>query len=185
MSKQTDTLPSIEETVRENYSKLTRLLIERNLTITTMESVTSGQIASLITDTEGSSAIFKGAYITYCNEAKIRHGVPKETIDQYSVYSTETANAMAIACATKYDADIGIGVTGTTGNIDPANPKASIPGQVYYSIFYRDQVHPYQKKIETQPTRLHYKLVVADEIYTKLMNLIQEPDIISNTKYPI
>ena len=35
-----------------------------------MESCTSGQIASLITDSEGSSAIFKGALITYSNEFK-------------------------------------------------------------------------------------------------------------------
>lgn len=60
-----------ENNIRENYRKLTRLLIFKGLTITTMESVTSGQIASLITDTEGSSAVLKGAFVTYCNEAKI------------------------------------------------------------------------------------------------------------------
>ena len=53
------------------------------MTITTMESATSGQIASLITDTEGSSAILKGAFITYCNEAKIMQGVPAEILDKY------------------------------------------------------------------------------------------------------
>ena len=58
-----------ENNIRENYRKLTRLLIFKGLTITTMESATSGQIASLITDTEGSSAVFKGAFVTYCNEA--------------------------------------------------------------------------------------------------------------------
>lgn len=69
------------------------------MTITTMESATSGQIASLITDTEGSSAILKGAFITYCNEAKIMQGVPAEILDKYTVYSKETAEAMAKACA--------------------------------------------------------------------------------------
>ena len=61
-----------ENNIRDNYHKLTKILISRNLTITTMESATSGQIASLITDTEGSSAVLKGAFITYCNEAKIQ-----------------------------------------------------------------------------------------------------------------
>lgn len=63
-----------DKKIRSNYSHLTQLLISRHLTITTMESATSGQIASLITDTEGSSAVLKGAFVTYCNEAKIMQG---------------------------------------------------------------------------------------------------------------
>ena len=58
-----------ESDIRKDYHNLTKLLIEKNMTITTMESATSGQIASLITDTEGSSAIlirmhlFRDGYI--------------------------------------------------------------------------------------------------------------------------
>ena len=51
----------IESDIRNNYRALTKCLIEKHLSITTMESATSGQIASLITDTEGASAILKGA----------------------------------------------------------------------------------------------------------------------------
>ena len=46
-----------EQVTREHYHSLTKFLIEKKMTITTMESATSGQIASLITDTEGASAI--------------------------------------------------------------------------------------------------------------------------------
>ena len=84
-----------ENEIRERYRLLTKKLIEKKLTITTMESATGGQIASLITDTEGSSSVLKGAFVTYCNEAKIMQGVPAETIKRYSVYSKETASAMA------------------------------------------------------------------------------------------
>ena len=70
-----------ESDIRHDYRKLTKLLIERGMTITTMESATSGQIASLITDTEGSSAVLKGAFVTYCNEAKIMQGVPAEILE--------------------------------------------------------------------------------------------------------
>ena len=51
-------------------------LIEHGISISTMESCTSGLLASAITDTEGASAIFKGGFVTYSNEAKIRQGVP-------------------------------------------------------------------------------------------------------------
>ncbi len=161
-----------ETSVREDYRKLTKLLIKKNMTITTMESATSGQIASLITDTEGSSAVFKGAFITYCNEAKIMQGVPADILDRYTVYSKETAEAMAKACAESYRADIGIGVTGTMGNVDPANPEASKPGQVYFAIYIRGAISSYYIELEPQPTRLAYKLAVAKEIYDELIEKI-------------
>ena len=44
---------AFEDGVRARYRLLTEKLIERGLQITTMESCTAGQIASLLTDTEG------------------------------------------------------------------------------------------------------------------------------------
>ena len=171
-----------EQEIREHYRRLTKLLIDRKYTITTMESATSGQIASLITDTEGSSAVLKGAFITYSNEAKILQGVPAETIEKYTVYSRETAEAMAAACMKAYNAQIGIGVTGTMGNVDPANPEASVPGQVYLAIGMHngigsedgtksDQpvIESFHLELEPQPSRLMYKLAVAEEVYKVLI----------------
>ena len=161
-----------EHMVREHYRSLTELLIRKHLTLTTMESATGGQIASLITDTEGSSAVLKGAFITYSNEAKILQGVPEEVIARYTVYSRETAEAMAEACVKAYPSDIGIGITGTMGNVDPANEAASEPGCVYYAILMGGDMHSYMTRIDPQPDRLTYKLLVAEEIYQSLIRRI-------------
>ncbi|MBO5389366.1 MAG: CinA family protein [Lachnospiraceae bacterium] len=161
-----------EKAVREHYRNLTLKLIEKGLTITTMESATAGQIASLITDTEGSSAVLRGAFVTYSNEAKVLQGVPYETIFKHSVYSEETAKSMAMACKATYGADIGIGVTGTMGNVDPENEKNSVPGEVYFAIIMGDEIHSFIKKIPHQPTRLLYKLFVADLIYMELDKIL-------------
>lgn len=162
-----------EKEIRSNYRHLTQLLISRHLTITTMESATSGQIASLVTDTEGSSAVLKGAFVTYCNEAKIMQGVPAEIIDRYTVYSKETAGSMAQTCRNAYNANIGIGVTGTMGNVDPANPNASVQGQVYFAIDIDGDVQTYYIELPPQPTRLAYKLAVAEEIYEELVKRLE------------
>ena len=159
MEKQYD-----ENETRKMYERITRALIQKGWTITTMESATSGQIASLITDTEGSSAVLKGAFVTYCNEAKIMQGVPADVLEKYTVYSRETAAAMAKACRKTYGADIGIGVTGTMGNTDPANPDASVPGQVYFAIDFQGNAESFFVEMPAQPTRLAYKLAVAWEI---------------------
>ena len=58
-------------------------LIKSGTTISTMESCTSGLIASMITDTEGASAIFPGGYVTYLNETKIFVGVDENIIKKY------------------------------------------------------------------------------------------------------
>lgn len=158
-----------EKKIREHYRELTELLIEKKITITTMESCTSGQVASLITDTEGASAILKGAYVTYSNEAKILQGVPAEIIEEYSVYSRETAKAMAEACRASMKADIGMGVTGSMGNVDPANAAASVPGRVFFAVSTDKGTDTYALELEPQPTRLQYKLIVADLIWEKLI----------------
>ncbi|MBQ0001686.1 MAG: nicotinamide-nucleotide amidohydrolase family protein [Clostridiales bacterium] len=163
-----------EQIIREKYRKLTLLLIEKGLLITTMESATSGQIASLITDTEGASAIMKGAFVTYSNEAKIRQGVSAETLERYSVYSKETAREMAAACRKAYAANIGVGVTGTMGNVDPANESASVPGQVYFAIDYNGNITDYYLELEPQPTRLMYKLAVAGEVADRIFEIMGE-----------
>lgn len=159
----------IESDIRNDYKKLTKLLIERGLTITTMESATSGQIASLITDTEGSSKVIKGAFITYSNEAKIMCAVPEKVIKKYSVYSKETAIAMAKVCAKAYSANIGIGVTGTMGNVDENNREDSVPGEVFIGIYIDGEAYAYDVKIEPMESRFGYKMAVAKEIYDVLI----------------
>ena len=162
-----------EQEIRNAYRKLTLELIKKNFTITTMESATSGQIASLITDTEGASSIMKGAFITYSNEAKIQQGVPAEVIETYTVYSKETARAMAESCRKAYGANIGIGVTGTMGNVDPANKEASVPGQVYFAISFNGEVRDYYRELVPQETRLAYKLAVAKEVVDELLKVLE------------
>lgn len=160
-----------DPSVREKYRRITEKLIEKQLTITTMESCTAGMIASLITDTEGSSAVIKGAFVTYSNEAKELQGINSETISQYGVYSKETAAEMAACCKRIYSADIGIGVTGSFGNPDPNNPD-SVPGEVYFAIAYKEGTDSFSCTLPTQKDRHGYKLYMADLIADGLSKLL-------------
>ena len=58
-------------------------LIDKNITIASMESCTGGGFANSITNIEGASDILKFSAVTYSNEYKIRMGVPEEIIDKY------------------------------------------------------------------------------------------------------
>ena len=155
--------------VQAKWQDITSALISRKMSITTMESCTSGLISSLITDIEGASSIFKGADVTYSNGAKIAAGVPEMIIKLYGVYSKETAMAMASTCKHNYGADIGIGVTGTTGNIDPENTENSIPGVVFFAIAMKDDIIIKEIKVSAE-TRFEYKLKIADKIADELLH---------------
>lgn len=114
------------------WESVTKALIKKNITISTMESCTGGLIASLITNTPHASQIFPGSCVTYNNAEKIKNGVDAEVIKKYGVYSAETATEMAKACRKTHNTEIGIGITGVLDRIDPNN--VTITKNVYFTI---------------------------------------------------
>ena len=152
--------------------KVVKKLISTNITISTMESCTSGLIASMITDTEGASAIFPGGYVTYLNETKVLVGVNEEVIRQYGVYSRECAQAMAETVQKKLHTDIGIGITGTTGNLDPNNAD-SIQGKVFFCIIIQDNVKIFEFDADVSGMSRHQiKQLYADKVFEELYKLL-------------
>ena len=88
------------------------------------------------------------------------------------MYSKETATAIAKKSREKYGANIGIGVTGTMGNVDPENESVSVPGQVYFAIDFNGDINDYYVEIPWQKSRLMYKLAVAGEVCDVLLGMI-------------
>ena len=147
---------------------LTRELIRKNVTLATMESCTGGALASFITDTEGASAVFKGALVAYTNLSKELLGVPEETIDSYGVYSAETARAMAERARRFFLADVGAGVTGSFSNPDPANAD-SVPGEVYFAVADASGTECFKCRLPFLHDRPAYKKCVSREIARQIL----------------
>ena len=147
-------------------------LIDRQITISTMESCTSGMIASMITDTSGASAVFPGGFVTYLNETKVFAGVDEKIIKESGVYSGECAKAMAETVREKLNTDIGIGITGTTGNLDPNNAD-SVQGQAFFSIVWKESVFVDEIHVDvTGKSRHEIKQLYADRVFEKLAEII-------------
>lgn len=147
-------------------------LIDRQITISTMESCTSGMIASMITDTSGASAVFPGGFVTYLNETKVFAGVDEKIIKEYGIYSGECAKAMAETVREKLNTDIGIGITGTTGNLDPNNAD-SVQGQAFFSIVWKESVFVDEIHVDvTGKSRHGIKQLYADRVFEKLAEII-------------
>ena len=122
----------------QNYwNEIVDTLLKKGLTIATMESCTGGGIANVITNVSGASAVLSESYVTYSNKAKIKQGIRASIIEKYTVYSLETAVEMAKAAKMRAETDIGIGVTGQLGRIDPNNTVDTL-NVVWFAVVVQD-----------------------------------------------
>ncbi len=94
--------------------QLAELLTGR--TIALGESCTAGLLAARLTDPPGASAYVKGGVVAYSNESKTKLlGVPEALIDEHGAVSPEVAEAMADGAIERFDAELGVGITGIAG----------------------------------------------------------------------
>ena len=110
--------------------------------------------------------------MTYLNETKVFAGVNEKIIKEYGVYSGECAKAMAETVREKLNTDIGIGITGTTGNLDPNNAD-SVQGQAFFSIVWKESVFVDEIHVDvTGKSRHGIKQLYADRVFEKLAEII-------------
>lgn len=100
----------MENTVEKT---LVEILLKNNMTISFAESCTGGMLTSTLINVSGSSNVINESYVTYSEEAKMRIlGVSKETLNKYTVYSSEVAEEMAEGLKKVTHANVCASVTG-------------------------------------------------------------------------
>ena len=116
--------------------KLQEALLNSPYTVACAESCTGGLVAKLLTDLPGSSRIFRGGLVTYCNEMKeALLGVKKETLETYFAVSAQTAEEMALGALKKTGAEVAVATTGVAG---PSGDDSGKPiGTVYIAVAKR------------------------------------------------
>lgn len=118
----------------ESYDAVVgRVLKERGVTVAVAESCTGGMLGAALTQTRGSSAYFLGGIQCYSNDAKISLvGVNADTVRKFGAVSQETAQELAEKVREKFNADIGISITGIAGP-DGGTPEKPV-GTVWVGL---------------------------------------------------
>jgi len=120
-------------------SFISRLLIERNISLSTSESCTGGFIANQFIQTPGISKIVSGSIITYSNEAKESQlNVPHEILLEFGAVSEETAIAMVNGVCAKFNSMLGIATTGIAGPSGGTDKKPV--GTIFIAVKYGHQI---------------------------------------------
>jgi nicotinamide-nucleotide amidase len=114
--------------------QLARLLSGHTLAVA--ESCTGGGLATRLTDRPGASEYFLGGGVVYSNQAKIDlAGVDPGLIERFGAVSVEVVDALAEGIAARFDADLGVGITGIAG---PGGGTKDKPvGTVCFSVWQR------------------------------------------------
>ena len=116
------------------FCKLFDFLKEKNLTISSAESITGGAFAWNIVKFPNASKIFLGSIVSYSDESKTNIlGIKKELLNVKGAISAETSLEMAKAVKDKFKSDIAISFTGDAG---PNFSKKL--GLVYITLIYKD-----------------------------------------------
>lgn len=127
----TDEKITLEQAVLE-------LLRERELTMTTAESLTGGMLAAKLTSVPGASDVFRQGLVTYCNRAKRKLlDVKKSTLKEYGAVSDKTAKEMAKNGVFVTGADVCVSLTGLAG---PGTEENKPVGLVYIACCYHNKV---------------------------------------------
>ncbi len=125
--------------------ELVQVLIDKNFKMSCAESCTGGLLASSIVEVPAASQVFDMSFVTYANEAKVQLiDVKEKTIETYGVVSEEVAREMAIGCAKKASANVGVGISGIAGPTG-ATPTKPI-GMVCFGFYINGTVYTFTKQ---------------------------------------
>lgn len=124
---------TLEESVGNSLRK-------RGLTLSIAESCTGGLLSDRITNIPRCSDYFQGGVVCYSDQSKINLlNVDEKIIKNFGSVSIETATQMAMGVRKKFNADIGISITGVAGP-DGGTDKKPV-GFTCFSI--DDGIKPY------------------------------------------
>lgn len=128
------------------------LLIQKNLTVATAESITAGLLSSTIASVSGASSILKGGIVTYSPELKIKLlQVNPVTLEKYSAESTETTVEMVQGLSQLgLGADIYVAVTGVaSASVNQYTVTKSV-GQIYVAILFKEKLYCFETVIKPE-----------------------------------
>ena len=127
-------------------NELAQLLISHNITVSSVESFTVGNFASMLGSVPGISKVYKGSLVTYQSETKERLlSIDHDIIAKYGVVSKEIASLMCVNGKAILNSDVCVSFTGNAG---PDAMENKPVGEVYIGINFKDDISVYKLNLK-------------------------------------
>lgn len=126
--------------------ELGQLLIEKKISICSIESFTVGTFASRLGQISGISKVYKGSAVTYQSiiKEKLLH-IDHELIERYGVVSSEIAFEMAKNGQKLFESDLAISFTGNAG---PTAMEGKPVGLIYIGVATKQGIDVFEYHLQ-------------------------------------
>lgn len=152
-------------------------LIEKNLTLSCMESLTGGLFASAFTSIPNASKVFKGGIVTYTDKVKEYFGIPRSIIESFGAISKECAREMCLKASLHFESDCAISFTGNAG---PSADEGKEIGLVYIAIKVSNSLVIYTLNFKGDRRSIREQCV--DFAFNKLYEKLTSEDSVEENK---
>ena len=150
--------------------KIGKILIERELKISTTESCTGGLLSSKLTDVSGSSSYITLNLVTYSNEIKNKFlGV---VLDENGAVSENCAFQMAKGLHKLTNSDICISTTGIAGPTGGTETKPV--GLMYSTIYTQNKYCTYKIQVDSTLSRVKIKEAFVEKVLQNLYDFLTD-----------
>ena len=152
-----------------NYAEeIGKILLEKNLKISTTESCTGGLLSSRLTDISGSSSYITLNLVTYANEAKSKMlGV---VLDEDGAVSENCAKQMAKGLYQLTRSDICVSTTGIAG--PTGGTKEKPVGLMYSTIYTPNKTQTYKINVDSELSRVQIKELFTEKVLQNIYEFI-------------
>ena len=157
--------------MNKTASEIGEILRIKKLTLGCVESATGGLISSAITEIAGSSDYFKGAIVSYSNQAKVNLvGVSRETLEKHGAVSPRVAEEMAFGGRKILSVDICLSDTGIAGPGGATDKKPV--GLFYIGLSHKDGT--FNRRLNLNGDREQNRRAAADAALLWLKEYLSE-----------
>ena len=152
-----------------NYAEeIGKILLEKNLKISTTESCTGGLLSSRLTDISGSSAYITLNLVTYANEAKLK--MLNVVLDEDGAVSEHCAQQMAKGLYQLTHSDICVSTTGIAG--PTGGTKEKPVGLMYSTIYTPNKTQTYKINVNPELSRVQIKELFVEKVLQNIYEFI-------------
>ena len=152
-----------------NYAEeIGKILLEKNLKISTTESCTGGLLSSRLTDISGSSAYITLNLVTYANEAKLK--MLNVVLNEDGAVSGHCAQQMAKGLYQLTRSDICVSTTGIAG--PTGGTKEKPVGLMYSTIYTPNKTQTYKINVNPELSRVQIKELFVEKVLQNVYEFI-------------
>ncbi|WP_312979230.1 2-oxo-tetronate isomerase [Atlantibacter sp.] len=157
-------------------NELGKLLIARQLRLTTAESCTGGQLAVALCAAENTPDFYSCGFITFNDDAKSKLvNVKPETLARYTAVSQQTVEEMVAGAIERSGENIGVAISGYAG--PDGGPDGTPAGTVWFAWGHAHNIKTAVKRFEGDSVSvLQQAVVYAISMLKEYVTHLQDDD---------